>query len=280
MITDDLVTRKAGLIVAKIKQAGSIVTGMMQAMAGVKRSLLQEAETGNVISIAPEEEITAIDLTNVNTAMSESRKNILNNVAAGAGMPAILVNEETFAEGFGEGTEDAKHVARYIDRFREEMTQAYEFFDRIVQFRAWNEEFYATIQAEFPEYKNRTYEEAFYEWVESFEYIWPSLLTEPDSEKSKSDKVKLDAINELLAALMPQADPINKANILNWVCDNVNAMGSLFTSPLLIDAEAMANFVPPPPPGLEQGGEDEKPGAKKPPSAKADSGGELIKWPR
>lgn len=248
MIADEMVAKKCGLIVAMIKQAGSIVNAMMQTMAGIKRSILKIAETDNVISIGHEDSIAAIDLTNVNAALETSRKNVLNNIASGANMPAILVNEETFAEGFGEGTEDAKMVARYIDRYRkEELAPIYAWFDNIVQRRAWNEEFYAATQKLFPEYKGVPYETAFTRWQNSFTATWPSLLVEPDSEKAKADDVKLKAVISLLEVLLPQADPDNKAAIITWAADNINAMEDLFSSPLMIDAEAMAAYVPPMP---------------------------------
>jgi hypothetical protein len=248
MIADEMVAKKCGLLVAMIKQAGSIVNAMMQAMAGVKRSILKIAETDNVISIGPDDKIAAIDLTNVNAAMETTRRNILNNIASGANMPAILVNEETFAEGFGEGTEDAKMVARYIDRYRkEELAPVYAWFDNIVQRRAWNEEFYAATQKLFPEYKNAPYETAFTKWQNSFSAAWPSLLVEPESERAKADDVKLKAVISLLEVLLPQADPDNKASVITWAADNINAMENLFSSPLMIDAEAMAEYVPPVP---------------------------------
>lgn len=248
MIADEMVAKKCGLIVAMIKQAGSIVNAMMQTMAGIKRSILKIAETDNVISIGHEDSIAAIDLTNVNAALETSRKNILHNIAAGANMPAILVNDETFAEGFGEGTEDAKMVARYIDRYRkEELAPIYAWFDNIVQRRAWNEEFYKATQKLFPEYKGVPYETAFTRWQNSFTATWPSLLVEPDSEKAKADDVKLKAVISLLEVLLPQADPDNKAAIITWAADNINAMEDLFSSPLMIDAEAMAAYVRPMP---------------------------------
>ncbi|WP_245168482.1 hypothetical protein [Enterobacter roggenkampii] len=43
-------------------------------------------------------------------------------MAAAADMPAIILNSETFAQGFGEGTEDARAVAVYIDNIREWLT--------------------------------------------------------------------------------------------------------------------------------------------------------------
>lgn len=51
-------------------------------------------------------------------------------------MPAIILNSETFAQGFGEGTEDARSVAVYIDNIREWLEPLYDYFIRICQYRA------------------------------------------------------------------------------------------------------------------------------------------------
>lgn len=269
MITDDMVTRKAGLIVAAIKAVGSIANQIQAMVQGVKRALLKDAETDNVISIDIDEKIESIDLQNVNHAMEVSRKNVLNNIAAGANMPAIMLNEETYANGFGEGSEDAKQVASFITQFREDIAGAYAFFDTITQYRAWNPEFFETVKTEYPDlYKNMSYEQAFYEWVHGFKATWPNLLTEPDSEKAKGEDVKQKAIVAIIEVMMPLADPDNKAILINWFQDNINQFKFLFSSPLVLDAQAMADYVPPPPPGMggEGGAEGGEPKPPKPES--------------
>lgn len=246
MITDDLVTRKAGVLVAKVKPAGSITDRSMLQMLGIKRNFVKEAENNNVISVAPEEDIASLDLQNLDGAAGYARKNVLENIAVSADMPAKMLNSETFAEGFGEGTEDAKNVARYIDRERVTMKPLYDFFDNIVMFRAWNEEFYATIQNEFPEeYGGVDYKTAFYRWKNSFAAEWPSLLTEPDSEKAKSEDVKLKAIIATMEVLLPTLDPENKARLIDWAASNMNANKMLFSDPLNLDMDAFREYVPP-----------------------------------
>ena len=54
MITDDLVTKKAGVIVAKLKP-GFIIDNVMQSVAGVKRAMLKDALVGSVLNISIEE---------------------------------------------------------------------------------------------------------------------------------------------------------------------------------------------------------------------------------
>ena len=257
MQTDDMVSRKAGVLVAKLKPAGSIVSGLMAKAAGLKRSVIQESKTDNVISISPEEEIESLNLQNIDGAMTAARKNILENIAAADDMPARMLTEETLAQGFGEGSEDAKKEAQYIDRIRQWMQPLYDFFDPIVMYRAWNEDFYKTIQAQFPEqYGKVPYMQAFMSWRNSFHVEWPNLLTEPDSEKSKTDKVKLEAIISLLETLMPSLDPENKARIIQAALDNINSLKLLFPTPFEIDIEALMDYVPPEPVEAENTKED------------------------
>jgi hypothetical protein len=244
MIADDLVATKAGVIIAKMEPAGSIVSSMMQRMFAMKRNVVKEATTNNVISIGITEAIESLNLQNVNMALSESRKNILLNIAAGAGdMPAILLNEESYANGFGEGSQDAEAVSRYIEGVRDEFNHVYEWFDKITMYRAWNKEFYETIQAEYPEYRRKTYEESFYKWKNSFNPIWHSLIQEPESEKIKVVETKLKNIVLAVQTIAPFIDPAGKAKLVEWLQENFNELEDLITVPLDLDIEAIAEYA-------------------------------------
>lgn len=246
MIADNFVAKKAGVIVAKLKQAGSIINQAMQRLFGEKRDVIKESQTNNVISIDLEEAIESLNLQNVNGAMDASRKHILNNLAASDDMPAILLNEETFGSDFHEGSEDAKQFARYIDRVREDMEPTYAWMDDIVRHRAWNEEFYEAIQKDFPEeYGSMSYDAAFYQWKTSFSALWPSLLKEPDSKLAEAEDVKLKAVIAMLEVLMPALDPSNKATLIKWSADNFNGLKLLFPAPLNLDYETLESYVPP-----------------------------------
>jgi hypothetical protein len=244
MITDDMVTRKAGVLVATLKAPGSILDNLMQKAAGLKRELLKQAQTNNVISISTDEKVESLNLNNIDAASTAARKNILENVAVASGMPAKILNSESFVEGFGEGTEDAKDVARWVERYRRTLNSVYRFMDRIVQHRAWNEEFFDILVKEFPEeYKGKTYKQAFFEIQNSFKADWPSLLTEPDSEKVKVDETKLKAITSVVEIFASNLDPENKALLLQWAADNINESEMLFDTPLELDWDALLKFV-------------------------------------
>lgn len=248
MVTDDLITKKAGVFVAMLSTAGAIIDQIMQAAAGIKRLFIKQSTNGNVISIGKDEKIETLNMQNIDGAYGMARKNILENIATAADMPAIILKQETFAEGFGEGTEDAKLVAGYVDAFRRHIRPVYDFLDPIIARRAWNKDFYATIQEEFPEYKSMPYETAFFQWWNSFSAVWPNLLTEPDSEKVKTDDVKLKGIIAAVEVFGPMFDPENLATLIGWAQDNINENKIMFQTPLLLDLKALAEYEPPAPP--------------------------------
>jgi hypothetical protein len=248
MITDDLVVKKAGVFIAMLKTAGAIIDKLMQASAAMKRIFVKQATNGNVISIGVDEKIETLNMQNIDGAYGNSRKNILENIATAADMPAIILKQETFAEGFGEGTEDAKLVASYIDAFRRDIAPVYMFLDPIIQRRAWNPDFFKTVQAKYPDkYGSMRYEDAFYQWVNSYKAEWPNLLKEPDSEKVKTDDVKLKAAIAWVEVLAPELDPDNKATLIGWAADTINENKMMFQNPLILDIEALAAYEPPAP---------------------------------
>jgi len=256
MITDDLVTKKAGVLVAKMRQSGSVVDRTMQVFQGIKRNLLKEAKTTNVIGIGIDESVETLDMRNADTAMTVARKNILENIAAASKMPAKLLNSESFAEGFGEGTEDAKDIVRFLNGLRIEMQPLYDFFDPIVMHRAWSPEFYESVKNAYPEYKKIGYTQAFYAWKNAFKAVWPNLIEEAPGEASKEDKVKLDAAVAIFEALMPQMDPDNKINLMDWFASNIGEYTNIFPHPLVLDMDALKNYEPPTPPSIG-GSEDD-----------------------
>ena len=256
MVTDDLVVKKSGVFIAMLETAGAIIDAIMSASATLKRLFVKESTNGNVISIGTKEKIETLNMQNIDGAYALARKNILENCAVAGDMPAEILNSETFAEGFGEGSEDAKRVARWVDRFRVKMSPLYDFFDEIVMYRAWNPEFYRTVQAEHPRYRKISYDQAFHQWRKSFAAKWPSLLTEPDSEKVKTEKVKLEAIVSLVEVILAAPVPQEvKAQTLEWMQDNINENKLMFKNPMVLDTEAIASFEPPVPMMGEEGEE-------------------------
>ena len=259
-ITDQYVTLKCGLLIAKMKPGGSIINSRMMSMFGAKRSQLKGGVTGNVLSIGHEEAIESLNFQNLEGPARMARENILKNIATAAGMPAKMLDQETLVSGFGEGAEDAKQIARYIDRMRIEMQPIYSFFDDIVMRRAWSESFYETLKKDYPEYKKVPYLTAFMQWKNSFEANWPNLLAEPDSEKAKVQDIKFKSAIATIEVMAPLAGPKNKAELMRWLRDQVNESEELFASKLILDDEELDN--PPEPMAMAENaataGEEDK----------------------
>lgn len=243
MITDDMVARKAGVLIAKVKAQGSIISRLGAGFTALKRLMLRLAKTGNVISIDLTEDISTLNMQNVDGAMTTARKDILENIAAAVPMPALLLNDETMGGDFHEGTEDANAIAQWVDGVRKDLLSLYVFMEKIIQHRAWTPEFYVTIQSEFPEYKDVEYEAAFYKWRNSFSGTWPELIKEPESESIKVEETKLGGMFQAMDRILPLCDPESTGAMVDFVVSNMNEMKLMFTVPLMIDTSRIIAFA-------------------------------------
>lgn len=265
MISDQSIQEKLMVLVYKMISPQSVLDNIARAFGFQKRAAIKYARSGNVISIGKDEDLGSLDLERgTSQAGAYSRKNILDNIATAAGMPAVMLNQETLAEGFGEGTEDAKIIARFIDRIRIEMEPLYRFMSEIVMHRAWNPDFYATLQSRIKGYKNISYKTAFYEWKNAFTAKWPNLLAEPDSEKAEKSDVRLKSVVALVETLTPLLDPQNKAALIEWVQTQVNQDDFLFDGELNLDTESLATYEPPSPFAPPSGKEEKEPSEPRP----------------
>ena len=246
MIADQFVQQKVGTLVYKGKSPGSVIDRVALAFANLKRQAIRGAQTNNVVQIGIDEDLASLNLEHVHSAGEYSRNNILKNIATASGMPAVLLNEETLTAGFGEGSEDAKQIARYIDRVRLELDPVYLFLREITMHIAWNEDFYAQIRKTYPEqYAGMSYDAAFHGWKDAFDAQWPNLLSEPDSEKAKGAEARIKSAAEVVDRIVAHADPENKARALEWLADTANNERDLFPEPLVLDVEALAAYEPP-----------------------------------
>ncbi|MGC9239814.1 MAG: hypothetical protein ACP5D5_09145 [Acidithiobacillus sp.] len=254
MLADQMVQDKLGLLVYKTKSPGSILDRAALSFKRMQRAAIGGARTNNVLSIGESEDLASLNLEHVREAGEYTRRNILVNIATAAGQPAQFLTQETLAEGFGEGSEDAKQIAQYIDRVRFEMGPAFEFMDRLVQRRAWNPVFYEEIQRRFPEqYGGVPYAVAFQDWCDAFTATWPNLLTEPDSEKAKAAQSRLESATKLATTLLSAPIPQETVGaICQWLADVANDEKEFYSSPLLIDGEEIAEHEPLPADPIEE----------------------------
>jgi len=246
MVTDDMVVKKAGLLVVMMQTVSSAVDWIAEKFGSIKRNLLKEAETENVLQVGEKDKVETLNMQNLDGAFGNSRRNILENIASGDDMPAVMLNNETFAHAFSTGSEDAKYVAHYIDDKREEMESLFAWFDLIVMHRAWNKQFYKSLQAKFPEqYGGVDYTTFFYEAKNSFKTKWPNLLTEPDSEKAKKHDFLMRSTLAAAEVIMPACDQPNKATVVEWVQSVINEQKEFFPAELHLEIADIATYEPP-----------------------------------
>lgn len=279
MVANNQVALKASVLIAMIKTGATVIDQAQMFFAGQKRNIIKEAQNGNVISIGPDDKIESLNFQNLDGPLALVRKNILDDVATASDMPAIILNQETFAEGFSDGAEDSKHVAQWVQGIRQWLGPAYRFFDTLVMHRAWNPEWYANLQRTNKEWARVPYRTAFYRFRNSFEQEWPSLIEEPDSEKVQVDDVRLKAVIAVAEVLLGQPDlgQENRARVMQWMQDGFNSLELMFGAQLDLDLEEVASYEPPAPvAGAEGGKEGEGAPAPAPPFSARDSVGEFA----
>ncbi len=258
-ITDDWVTKKAGLLIWFRKAAGPIINNLSKAGAAIGRWFIKSGTTTNVVSTGTEDRVETLNMMNLEGPAKFARDNCLKNIATGVGMPAILLNQETYASGLAEGSEDAKTVARYIAGERERMDPLYALFDKVAMYRAWTPEWYETLQRTDKDFRKIPYETAFRMFCEGFKVVWPNLLQEPQSDVLKGEKDRFECLTDVIAAAAPLAqDPTNKAILLGWIGEEVSARKELFSTPLAFDLEAAEAYEPPMAGEDVPGGDDSK----------------------
>lgn len=248
MKVDNMVSKKSGLLIAKIKQNGSVVSGLMAMATGFKRSILKAGETDEVLSIGETESIESLNLQNIDGAMKTARDNIIANIASASDIPSILIKDEAFATGFGEGSEDSKAIAQYVDYVRQAINPSILFFERIVQHIAWNEAFFTALKNDYPEqFGDRDYQAVFYEWQRNFKSEWPTLLETPEHEVRKGESEVIKQAVEFFSVVAPNLDNANRSKLIAWMADRVNSLESCEDSPLVFDYDDLENFTPPQP---------------------------------
>lgn len=247
MQADDLVSQKAGVIVAKVKQNGSTLSNIAAMATKFKREVVKLARNSGVISVGENEDIESLNLQNIDKALNAARDNIISNIATGSDVPAILLKEEAFSKGFSEGSEDSKAISQYIDGVRQQIEPVMDYFEKLVQCIAWNEEFFNSLKNDFPDIIADDYKTTFYMWRREFTAKWQELVEEsPDKRRESDSKVVQQAV-AVYAALAPTLDPVNRATLADWVAGVANGTQTYGDLPLIIDTEALANYIPPPP---------------------------------
>lgn len=198
---DTLVLKKSGVLIAKTKPTGAAVNRLSQWWQRKKASDVKRALNGNVLAVEVDESIETLNMQNTSDAMTTARNNVISNIATALDAPAVILQNDVLTNGFGEGKEDAKIIAQYVERYRTELEHLFDWMTPRIQKLAWTEEWYESFKLGNPAYKEVPYATAINYWENHFEYEWPNYLIEPDSEKVKKEEAGFNAYRALYETL-------------------------------------------------------------------------------
>lgn len=261
MEANDLVSQKAGVLVAKTVQNGSIMNGIKQMASSAKRAMVKIARTGGVISIGDKDSIESLNLQNIDGALNAARDNIISDIASGSDVPAILIKEEAFSKGWSDGAEDSKAISQYIDGVRQQIEPVVDYFEKLVQYIAWNEDFFTALKGDYPDIITEDYKTTFYQWRREFTATWQELVEESPDKRRESDSKVIQQATALYTGMSPTLDPENRAVLAEWLAAIVSGTQTYGDMPLIINVDSLANYTPPTPP--ERQDEVSQPGGEK-----------------
>lgn len=246
MVANNMVAKKAGVVVAKVSQEGTAASGIKGFVNKIRGRMVKEAVNESVITIGQNDNIESLNLQNLDGALEKARSNIIADIAAGADVPAQVIREEAFAQGFSDGKEDSKAVSQYIDGVRQDIEPVMDYLERVVMYVAWSETFYESLRAEYPDVITEDYQTTFYRWRDEFRAEWQELVEESPDKRRESDKAVVDGAIQLFNAIAPHLDPENKATAITWLNEVANATKTYEDTPLALDEEGIADYEPPP----------------------------------
>ena len=244
-VANNQVAHKAGVLIAKIKNTSSVANRAMQMFSNIKAETLRIMGNENVLTIGTEESIESLNLMNVDGSLAGVRRSIIEDIAAAATMPAQILNSQTLAQGFGEGTEDAKQIANYIRGRRRWLKPVYDFCDVVTMRRAWTPAYIRSMKQRDPEqYGTKSEETIFQEWRDSFSAQWPSENEDSEAFEvtEKRMGILLDTIKVILSAAQGSPDAV--AGALEYLQDNINNTGkNLFSGELNLDTDSIRRMT-------------------------------------
>ncbi|WP_321948084.1 hypothetical protein [Burkholderia cenocepacia] len=245
---DTLVLKKSGVLIAKTKPATAAVNRLSQWWQRRKATDVKRALNGSVLAIETEESIETLNMQNTSDAMTTARNNVISNIATALDAPAVILQNDVLSNGFGEGKEDSKVIAQYVERYRNELEHIFEWVTPRIQTIAWTEEWYASFQLGNPSYKEIPYKSAVNYWRNRMEFKWPNYLVEPDSEKVRREEASFNAYIKLFETLQAGASSETRRSMAQTLLDLANSdeMQTLLPVPLdiMINDDDFENVAP------------------------------------
>ena len=105
--------------------------------------------------------------------------------------PIQILLDKDLSNGLSNGSEDMRSIIIKVNSFREEyLNPIYDFLDKYMFYKAWNDDFINTIKNKYPQYAVLGNEQIRQMWINDFEYKWKSIYPKtPDEETKEKDGV-------------------------------------------------------------------------------------------
>lgn len=189
---------KAGSIIVKHRDS-AVLNSITVRAAEATLDQIRNMQNDGIASLEKDASIELFNLTGcdvVDSIIEQMNKLIL---LALADTPSNILLDKNLAEGFAEGSEDAKVMTMAIDSFRERsLTPAYKFLDFYLLRTCFRQNTISQLKADFHNDLKTVDSSSLKEKIlQGYSWEYGSLIPEKDSEKAQTLSTHLDTLGKL-----------------------------------------------------------------------------------
>lgn len=190
---------KAGSIIYKSREAGSILTATSAQALRKNLDIIRNMQNDGIASIEKDASIELFNLTGISEI--DAIINQLNTILlmALSDTPANILLNDKLSQGFGEGSEDMKANVMLIESYREKFVKPlYDFIDKVLLHVAFTDEFIKDLINEYEiDFKNMSIPLVREMILKNYDYTLSNLYPESENETQSNIGLKLDNMAKL-----------------------------------------------------------------------------------
>ena len=222
--------RKVGSFIhKKAFQNTTTLDAANQSIKGFIRQKINALFNGEVAVIGSQDEITTVELTHFSESLKATYEAIIDRIslASSDGIPSSMLKGALLSHGLnGDGDNDKAKENECIIKHQEALKPIYGFLDPLMMRIAWNDpDFYAAIQARYPEYKGVSHRSAVTQWINGFQWEWNPVEEPTDTEKMDINEKKMLQSQQLIQ--LAQGLQLNEDVLLDLLETHINNLNDL-----------------------------------------------------
>lgn len=219
------VANKAGVIIIE-NESNGIQSAKDAEVARYSAQLLKEMRGGGIAWLNDGQHANFFNLSGVTeiASMIDSAKSAL--AIALDDTPTAILYDDRLSSGLNEGGADLEKMTMLIDSFREDVIRPiYNFFDNIIPYKAWSDDFIVAIRAKNGEkYGKMGVDEIRELWISNLTYSYADTNAKTKLQTEEAKKIQLENL-KLAKELGASQDTLQKL---------INASG-IFELPIELD---------------------------------------------